>query len=400
MDKNEFGGATHPSDIPAVRASSRPDVDAPLVWLLLGERQGDNAQVRALGLALNWRCEVKHVYFDESCPVPFSKRGASLIGLDLARSSPLEAPWPDVVLAVGRRPAAISQWIKKQSEGRALSIHLGRARDAIENFDLILTTPQYALPPSPNVLELTFPITYLDEAVLEAAAREWTPRLCHLPRPWTALFVGGPTTQMRFDREVARDLLDKALTHIDGKGSLLVTTSPRTDADTCDLIERQIQLPHFMFRWSRTGANPYLAFLNLADSFIVTNDSPSMVADLVDRRRPVFLYEIPFKEKVETAGVAQFMRQQFRRRRQRRQSSGLTPDPIDRIYDYLMRHGMARPRRNASAFTQRLYGLEAARPLGSVAAPTDTGVNRHVTEEERNLVVARIKQIHAAKRRG
>ena len=78
---------------------------------------------------------------------PSANAGPALTSLDIARSEPLKAPWPDVItLQSGRRTASVSQWIKKQTGGRALSIHLGRVRDAIERFDLILTTPQYALP--------------------------------------------------------------------------------------------------------------------------------------------------------------------------------------------------------------------------------------------------------------
>lgn len=381
--------------------SCETGAEPPLVWLLLGERQGDNAQVRALGLALSqslgWRCETKQLYFDEGCQVPFSKRGASLTGLDLARSTPLAAPWPAVVLAVGRRTASVSQWIKKQTEGQALSVHLGRVRDAIERFDLILTTPQYPLPDSSNVLELALPITYPDEAAMEAAAAEWEPRLRHLPRPWTALFVGGPTTQMKFDAEVGQDLLDKTLAVVAGKGSLLVTTSPRTSMDVCDLFEHQIKVPNYIFRWSQGGLNPYQAFLRLADSFIVTNDSPAMIAELADRRKPIFLYEIPFREKVDTIGIYHMLRQYFRRRRQSRQTANLRPDLIDSIYDHLIRLGKARPRRDAFAFTQGLYRVGAVRSL-NVHTEAQTGApHRHITAEERDRVVARIRTLRETK---
>lgn len=403
MHDGKFTGSGQSSVVASPSAALGRGGESPVVWLLLGERQGDNAQVRALGLALcqtlGWRSETRQLYFDEDCQVPFSKRGSTLTGLDIARSEPLKAPWPDVILAVGRRTASVSQWIKKQTGGRALSIHLGRVRDAIERFDLILTTPQYALPSSDNVLETVLPMTHADEAELVAAASDWQPQLDHLPRPWTALFVGGPTTQMKFDAEVAEDLLDKILAHVGGKGSLLVTTSPRTSMDVCDLIEHRINVPNYVFRWSRGAPNPYRAFLKLADSFVVTNDSPAMVAELVDRQKPVFLYEIPFREKVDAVGMAHMLRQHFRGRRLSRQKANLKPDLIDWIYDHLIRKGKARPRRDAFAFTQSLYRIGAVHSLtvqtgAKVAAP-----DRPVTAVERDLVVARIKKLYDAKGR-
>jgi mitochondrial fission protein ELM1 len=377
--------------------------EPPLVWLLLGERQGDNAQVRALGLALSqslgWRTVEKQLTFDEACTVLYSKRGASLIGLDQARSAKLKAPWPDAVFAMGRATASVSQWIKKQSDGRALSVHLGRVRDAIERFDLILTTPQYTLPPSANVLEVALPLTYADEAALVAEAAAWEPKLRHLPRPWTALVIGGPTTQMKFDAEVGEDIIEKTLAHAGGKGSLLITTSPRTSTDVCDLLGHRIPMPNYVFRWAQGAANPYRAFLNLADSFIVTSDSPAMIAELIDRRKPVYLYEIPFREDADSVGLAQMMRQYYRSRRLHRLRANAREDLIDTIYDQLVRLGKARPLRNFGDFNQNLYRLGVVRALGAGPASA-VPLGPHITAEERNQVVARIDKIFEAKRRG
>jgi mitochondrial fission protein ELM1 len=371
----------------------------PSVWLLLGERHGDNAQVMALGRALGWPFEVKQLYFDPDCPIPFSKRGSSLIGLDVVKSDALNGPWPDVVIAIGRRAAPISRWIKDQSDGAAMTVHLGRPRDAYYNYDLIFTTPQYGLPPGENVTKLTFPITLNNEADLDEAAKLWESRLAHLPRPWTAMILGGPTTQLRFDRDVGAHLLAKAEAHLNGRGSLLITTSPRTSLDVADLMQTQIKSPHFLFRWSRTEPNHYLAFLKLADAFIVTNDSVSMIAEAVDRQKPLFIYELPDRQRPTPTGLGNSMRRHFRIRRETRQLAGIAPDLIDVLYDALTRLGKARPRRNTAAFNQKLYQLGLARPLGATVQHGRAWATRRVTEEERHAAVSRIKEVYAAKHR-
>ena len=65
---------------------------APRVWLLFGERRGDNAQVRALADMLGWPAEVKQLRWlpDEIEP---ANAGISLAGLDANASDPLTAPW-------------------------------------------------------------------------------------------------------------------------------------------------------------------------------------------------------------------------------------------------------------------------------------------------------------------
>jgi mitochondrial fission protein ELM1 len=382
-----------------------PAANAPRVWLLLGERQGDNAQVLALGRALTldlgWGCTVKQIRFDPTCEVPFNKRGASLIGVDVGASDSLNGPWPDVIVAVGRRLAPVSRWLKEQAGERLVNVHLGRPRIAYHHFDLIVTTPQYGLPPAPNVTMLTLPIIMHDDAALDKVAREWEPKLRHLPRPWTAVFLGGPTSQLRFDREVGGDLLARAKAHVAAaKGSLLVTTSPRTTMDVADLFENEIGRAHFLHRWSRHAPNPYQAFLRLADDFIVTNDSASMIAEAVDMAKPLHVFQVPRREKRRNMGLFQTVRFYFRSRRNDRRVAGLTPDFPDRVYDAMTRFGHARPRRSVDAFERRLYQEGLARPLGRLDETARERVwnPRRLPKEERDMVVAKIRDRLAAKR--
>jgi mitochondrial fission protein ELM1 len=387
-----------------VNPAEQPAPDAPKVWLLLGERQGDNAQVLALGRALTldlgWACTVKQIRFDSNCEVPFNKRGATLMGVDVGLSDSLSGPWPDAIVAVGQRLAPVSRWIKEQAGERLLNVHLGRPRIAYHHFDLIVTTPQYGLPPAPNVTTLTLPIIMHDDAALDKVAKEWEPKLRHLPRPWTAVFVGGPTSQLRFDREVGRDLLARAKAHVAGaKGSLLVTTSPRTSMDVTDLFENEIGRAHFLHRWSRHAPNPYQAFLRLADDFIVTNDSASMIAEAVDMMKPLYVFQVPRREKRRNMGLLQTIRYYFRSRRNDRRMAGLNADLTDRVYDAMTRFGLSRPRRSIDVFERRLYQAGLARPLEDMVRERDW-TPRRLPKEERDLVVAKIRDQLAAKRAG
>lgn len=388
-----------------VNPAEEPAANAPKVWLLLGERQGDNAQVLALGRALTldlgWACTVKQIRFDPNCEVPFNKRGATLIGVDVGLSDALGGPWPDVIVAVGRRLAPVSRWIKEQAGERLLNVHLGRPRIAYHHFDLIVTTPQYGLPPAENVTTLTLPIIMHDDAALDKVAREWEPKLRHLPRPWTAVFVGGPTSQLHFDRAVGSDLLVRAKAHVAAaKGSLLVTTSPRTSMDVADLFENETGSAHFLHRWSRHAPNPYQAFLRLADDFIVTNDSASMIAEAVDMMKPLYVFQVPRREKRRNMGLFQTIRYYFRSRRNDRRIAGLVPDFTDRVYDAMTRFGLSRPRRSVDAFERSLYQAGLARPLGRIEDMVRERVwtTRRLPKEERDLVVAKIRDKLAAKR--
>lgn len=336
----------------------------PLIWLLLGERLGDNAQVLALGKMLGWPYQVKQFRWDHDCDIPVKERGASLIGVDAENSDALFPPWPDIVIAVGQRSVSVSRWIVEQSGGKAINIRLGRPRIAFDAFDLIITTPQYGLPPAPNVRELLLPLVFHDSERVRQAGQRWSSKLSHLPRPWTSVLIGGPTQSMAMDEAVARDLAQslERLRQIAG-GSLLISTSPRTPPEFADILESEIRPPSFLFRWKPDTDNPYLALLELADTIVVTNDSVSMVSEATDFGKPTYLYELPWLGRPKKPGVIAFLRRAVRERRERRSMEGKPADFLDRYFDSLTRQGKARPRRNAPGLDRKLCDAGIVRRL-------------------------------------
>ena len=71
---------------------SAPQESAPRVWLLMGDRAGDNSQILGLGEALGWPLEIQRfVYkrYERLVNFPFT---TTLAGVDLERSSQLGPP--------------------------------------------------------------------------------------------------------------------------------------------------------------------------------------------------------------------------------------------------------------------------------------------------------------------
>ena len=90
----------------------------PLVWVLLGQKAGDNNQVLALAEQLPWSFQSKHFDYRAFEIITNRLLGATLAGLDRKKSSELSAPWPDLVITAGRRNEPVARWIKRQSGGR------------------------------------------------------------------------------------------------------------------------------------------------------------------------------------------------------------------------------------------------------------------------------------------
>ena len=218
---------------------------------------------------------------------------STLAGVDLAASSPLEAPWPDLVICSGRGAESVAFWLKRQNPQLRI-VFVGTPWSAPSRFDLVITTPQYRLPQAPNILHNLLPVHDVTPQRLAEEAARWEAKLAHLPRPFTAVLVGGASGPYRFTPGSARRLGREAsaLAKADG-GALLVTTSARTGAAATEALQSAITAPAFFYRW-QAGAqdNPFHAVLGLASRIVVTADSISMLAEAVSTRKPVLLFDI------------------------------------------------------------------------------------------------------------
>ena len=265
----------------------------PKVWILQSPHSGDNTQLRALAAALGWPTDVKRLVYRSNEGALRLLGLATLAGVDRARSSPIAAPWPDLVICSGRGAEAVAFWIKAQNPGLRI-VFVGTPWAPLGKFDLIITTPQYGLPQAPNILHNMLPVHDVTAPRLAAEAQRWESRLQHLPRPFTALLVGGssgpylftPTAAARLGREAS------ALARAAG-GSLLITTSARTGKAAADALEAALDVPYFLYRWQVPPEdNPFHAVLGLSERVIVTADSISMLSEATAAGRPVMLFDI------------------------------------------------------------------------------------------------------------
>ncbi len=265
-----------------------------LVWAVLCYRAGENSQILALAEALGLPFEVKRLVYRPGGRLVDVWRGANLLGIDRKRSSPLEPPWPKLVISSGMRNEPVCRWIVKQSRGKTCYVHIGKPWGKLANFDLVITTPEYPIPDAPNVVRNRTSLHRITPERLAETARIWQPKFSHLPKPWIAVLVGGYGGPYALDPENARRLgrEAQAMAHRLG-GSLLVTTSARTSKRAAEALRAAIEAPCFFYRWlPEDEANPYFAFLALAERFIVTCDSATMLAEATATGKRVYLFDL------------------------------------------------------------------------------------------------------------
>ena len=278
----------------AASPETQDDGAHPRTWVMMGHKAGDNAQIQALAEGLGWPFEVKHLVYRPTELLTNLLAPLTLHGIVRRKSSPLAPPWPDLIISAGRRNEPPSRWIQRRADKRVRLVHVGRPWALIENFDLVVTTPQYRLPKRANVLHNTTPLQRVADERLRAAAEIWAPRLAHLPRPYTAVILGGNAGPYVLDAEAAT-LLGRAASAFARRqgGSLLISTSARTPNKAIAPLEAALDCPAHFFVWNRDAAeNPYLGYLALADSIIVTCESMSMLTEACATLKPVYMFDL------------------------------------------------------------------------------------------------------------
>ncbi|MFL5260248.1 MAG: mitochondrial fission ELM1 family protein [Hyphomicrobiales bacterium] len=251
--------------------------------MLLGEKPGDNAQslrlARALGLPFETKTLVLQPGFERTKPTV----EPSLEPFDPERSDPLKPPWPDMVLTIGRRLAMAGLWIKAQSGSTKLAL-IGVPKGREREFDLVIAPIHYRIAQAPNVLRIGLPLLVPDADMLSSAAEKWRPVFAGMARPLTAVFVGGSTGAHRFTLAEARKLLG----YLDFPGSAYIVTSRRTPPAEVRILETGKPESAIVYRWRPDDPeNPYFGLLALADQFVVTGDSISMLVEVARLGKPL-----------------------------------------------------------------------------------------------------------------
>jgi hypothetical protein len=260
----------------------------------MGYRAGENAQILAMGEGLGWPFEIKRLVYRNHYFVASLPRRVSLLGIDRGKSSTLAPPWPDLVISAGFRNEPVTRWIKRQSGGRSRIVHVGRTWAGLQNFDLVVTTPQYRLPDHPHVLHNKMTLHRVKEHRLAEAAAHWQPRISRLPKPYIAVMIGGHSGPYTFDRAAGERLGREASALANGAGgTLLITTSSRTPGASIKALAGALTCPAELYRWvPGSTENPYFGYLGLADSVVVTGDSIAMLSDACATCKPVYIFDL------------------------------------------------------------------------------------------------------------
>jgi mitochondrial fission protein ELM1 len=205
--------------------------------------------------------------------------------------TPLQSPWPEVVVSCGSHAIGPALWVKRQSGGRAQLIHAQHPRTAADAYDAIIAQSHDGLD-GPNVIKVMGSMHRITEGDLVAAAARQGTTTEDIPHPTLAVLIGGTNSSYQMTTEIARRLADDLQGLVArSRCGLLVTASRRTGKKNLALLRQRLAGPNIYF-WDGMGENPYFAFLAQADFILVTGDSVNMVSEACFTGKPVYIFAL------------------------------------------------------------------------------------------------------------
>lgn len=259
------------------------------VWALLGHRTGDNNQLLALAETLGIPFETRSLRYNLLRALEGDFLGPSLISLKPSARRHLTAPWPDLLIASGRRSVPVARWVRRASGGTTRLVLIGHPRVDPRDFDLVLTTHQYPVPRHDNVILL--PLAMGRDMAGASPTADEQRLLAALPRPHLLFAIGGSTKYHDLLPEemadAARRIAERAAA---GGGTAIAIGSPRTGQSVLDAVGDALASgPHMLVR----GPNPrFRILMDDADEIFVSADSMSMLSEAILSGKPVGLVPI------------------------------------------------------------------------------------------------------------
>lgn len=284
----------------------------PTCWIVTEGIAGTENQCLGIADALGLVPDVKRIALRQPWQA-LSPALRLLPGLAISgKGAAIKPPYPDLLLASGRKAVIAALHIRKASKGKTLVVMVQDPGIAAHYFDIVVV-PYHDTLRGPNVLVTEGAPNRITPARLRQDAHMYHSRINALPPMRIAVLIGGDSKRHQMTEESVRSMA-QGLKKMQGahRAGLMVTMSRRTPPKFAAIFRAALENTDTFF-WDGTGENPYFCFLYHAEAIIATEDSVSMLSEAATTGKPV--YRLPM--------------------------SG-TPGKLARFYDYMEEVGAIR----------------------------------------------------------
>jgi mitochondrial fission protein ELM1 len=372
------------------------------IWVLLTPKPGDNNQSIALATCIGLPYVVKQLDWAVRKHEERALSGAFLNDTSKAanerRRLGLIEPWPAAVICCGRRAERFALWVKAQSRCSTKVLKIGRAGRFIVGYDLLVATPQFPIPPLPNVIQTGFPpMLKVNPVNLTRGQGPIVPgSLPPVPKPWFLILLGGEVKQFRPSGPALKKAAQKIQDAADrAGGSVVISTSRRTPETMLSATLDGLTKTPYVYRWSTPSAaeNPYAQLLKESAAAFVTADSISMIMDASYCGTPTFVIELPKRFSLRTWwDLNVFMSLMAVARWSGRFAGRTVEEGIYRVLSWLHRWRIARFPKDISRLHSSLYSCDLARPISGFN-PACTAV--HFPGREYTVISSHLNDVAA-----
>jgi len=280
----------------------RKDENKPEIWALLDGVSGHDAQI--LGVADNFKLPFskKKIVYNEKAKRPNFLKLDGLATIDKKKSDLISAPWPDIIISCGRKSASVAKAIKakaKKAGKKTFAAQILWPGLVARGLDFIATPMHdkilWPYSRSKKIFRFLGAPSRISKELLLNEYRIWARTIGELPSPRITVLVGGDSKKTEFNEANAKILVEHIVEICSGlKAAVLVTTSRRTKPEVSAFMENELKRRvgrylHF-HDFNKSKANPFYAFLQLADLIIVTGDSVSMASESCATGKPVYIF--------------------------------------------------------------------------------------------------------------
>jgi len=335
--------------------------DLPRVWVLSDDHPADTAQAIALADALGWPYEVRHLPFD----------------------TPVDSP--DVVIAANRHSGSWARELSRESGGRTRCVRIDGTGGAVaDHFDIVISPEYFHLPPHPRRIETATRLTRITPERL-ADARDKRPRLFgQAPHPRIVVLLGGGDGSGLRDTKTGRKMGEEIRTfaHLAG-GSVFALFSRRITPGIAGALVAGLGESCHVHTWSSNHRDDdtYLAYLELADSLIVTGDDESLMADAAASGKPVYVYPVAAPPSNLTSAFRETVFARAQARPLNKRGTVRPQQGLEYLCARLIERGIVLPPHDLTALHQSLIRYGIIRPFATPVATTTPCAGLHVADD-------------------
>ena len=271
-------------------------------WIITEGLAGTENQCIGVAEALGANYEVKRIQLKQ----PWKTLSPPLLtAFSTTFDPPLRPPWPDILIASGRKSVAASLFIKNRSKGRTFTVQVQDPKIAPHYFDMV-AAPHHDSIRGDNVVVTDGAPNKVTARRLKDGRAQFAQTLEGLPSPRIAVLIGGSSWAFEMKEEDTKKLagLLNNLTERTGAG-LMVTASRRTGEKNTQFLKQALNSSDIYF-WDGTGENPYFGLIGWADVILVTEDSVSMMSEAATTGKPVYKIPLTLKSKRKARRLLKF----------------------------------------------------------------------------------------------